>query len=89
MDKNNGGPAFPAKRIVDSRLAAAGTAYEQGITTRDYFAAQALQALIVAGRTSDQTVAMPYYSNGGAIDRSPYTRTAYQYADSMLRAREQ
>jgi len=42
--KNNGGPAFPT-----------GTAY-QGMTLRDYFAAQAMQATL-KGAESYETVA--------------------------------
>lgn len=45
----------------------------QGMTLRDYFAAKAMQGMLAGGRTGADYVA----------------GLAYQYADSMLKAREQ
>lgn len=47
---------------------------ERGMTLRDYFAAKALQGIV---------------SRGGLLDIQHVTKTAYQYADAMLKAREQ
>ena len=60
-NENTGGPAFPY-----------GTAYA-GMTLRDYFAAKALQGLLV-----NET--MPH--------RNDVMRKAYKIADAMLKARE-
>ena len=51
-----------------------GTAY-QGLTMRDYFAAKAMQGLLAAW-------------THGVPDSGPIAKTAYFYADSMLKARE-
>ncbi len=66
MTTNTGGPAFPY-----------GTAYS-GMTLRDYFAAKAMQALIIANGPSPQG-GWPTYAE----------RTAYTIADAMLKAREE
>lgn len=57
------------------------------LTLRDYFASAVLQA-IISRSVNDQTAVIPRAYNGFAIDRSPYTETAYQYADAMLAERE-
>ena len=51
---------------------------EKGMTLRDYFAAKAMQSLITASVTEPGCV-------GPADNISEY---AYQFADSMLKARE-
>lgn len=43
-----------------------------GMTLRDYFAAKAMQGIV---------------SRGGLLDVQHVTKTAYQYADAMLKAR--
>ena len=48
-----------------------------GITARDYFAAKAMQGLIERGFTE--------FGNAA----SNYANLAYEYADAMLKAREQ
>ena len=60
-------PAFPARHfdLAD---------YEHGMTLRDYFAAQALKALV---QTDDDFVPVEEIVQG-----------AYQYADAMLKARD-
>lgn len=65
---NTGGPAFPQTRTLPC-----GSHEEcEGLTLRDYFAAQAMQALLAADYQSP--------CDGCAID-------AYQMADAMLKAR--
>ena len=64
MNQTTGGPAFPY-----------GTAYA-GMTLRDYFAAQAMQALL-----SDQDWRMDMNPNETAF-------AAYKQADAMMKARE-
>lgn len=79
----NGGPAFPGKRVVNERLAAAGTAYESGMTLRDYFAAKAMQGFAVGasgfGDASDEFMNQQF---------DVVARISYLMANAMLRARE-
>ena len=72
MEKQkHGGPAFPNSRHVGEL-----TVVDGGMTLRDYFAAKALQSIILETGVSG--------SNGGkSIDSSK----AYGYADAMLEAR--
>ena len=51
--------------------------YSKGMTLRDYFAAKAMQALIIANGPAPQG-GWPTYAE----------RTAYLVADAMLKARE-
>ena len=68
MNKETNGPAFPLDRDV----------VNVGMTLRDYFAAKAMQALIIANGTAPAG-GWPTYAE----------RTAYMLADAMLKAREQ
>jgi hypothetical protein len=68
--KNTGGPAFPLWKKDG--------AFAYGMTLRDYFAAKAMQALIIAHGPAPQG-GWPVYAE----------RTAYLVADSMLKAREE
>jgi hypothetical protein len=70
MNKNTGGPAFAAQLECNRD----GYAVTGGMTLRDYFAAKAMQALIVAADGE-------LHHQHGAYD-------AYEYADAMLRKRE-
>lgn len=67
-DKKDGGPAFPDGGQYD---------YTGGMTLRDYFAAKAIQAIII-GNSADECV----MGIGAAKD-------AYAVADAMLAAREE
>ncbi len=58
---NNGGPAFPKD----------GSAYSEGMTLRDYFAAKAMQTFASTKELGDEQVAS----------------WAYATADAMLKAR--
>jgi hypothetical protein len=66
----DGGPAFPGEKNV--RFGQSNDCNE-GMTLRDYFAAKAMQSLIVT---------WPHAASG------EISRTAYGYADAMLAARE-
>ena len=66
-------PAFPVFPETGGGHAAA----FQGMTLRDYFAAKAMQALIIANGPAPQG-GWPTYAE----------RTAYLVADAMLKARE-
>ena len=65
MSNNTGGPAFPAHHFD---LAEG----EHGMTLRDYFAAQAMQALIEKYDESPVEISLE----------------AYEFADAMLKERE-
>jgi hypothetical protein len=71
---NTGGPAFPVEYYdaeLDKRIVV------QGMNLRDYFAAKAMQSLIIANGPAPQG-GWPTYAE----------RTAYLVADAMLKARE-
>lgn len=74
MENKDGGPAFPSDKPW------------AGLSLRDYFAAAALNALIIRS-ANDGTAAIPYCSNGDLINRDGYAQTALQYADAVLAAR--
>lgn len=72
MSKSNGGPAFPSEGFVCSD----GIKYD-GMTLRDYFAAKAMQGIIVAV--------------GENMRKDPHQMVAwdaYRFADAMLAERE-
>ena len=70
-DTNTGGAAFP------STFHNGWGEPEKGMTLRDYFAAKAMQSLIIANGPAPQG-GWPTYAE----------RTAYLVADAMLKARE-
>jgi hypothetical protein len=63
---NTGGSAFPSKREHTTK---------EGMTLRDYFAAKAMQSLILK-------------STGADFEIPDAAEDAYSYADAMLKARE-
>lgn len=69
LSPSDGGPAFPVKNFP---TADGGQFYARGITIRDYFAAQAMAALISA---DDE------------IDYAQAALLAYGHADAMLAER--
>jgi len=82
---NNGGPAFPTTATAtthgfyqDGQPCMTHYGSRSGITVRDYFAAAALQGII-----SDASVPASLKKDGELVSRS-----AYEYADAMLKARE-
>ena len=79
MNNDNGGPAFPRQHAVAD---ANDPAFKQGcagMTLRDYFAAKAMQSLILEGAGF----------NADPNQIEPMTATAYDWADAMLKARAQ
>ena len=74
-DTNTGEPAFPTGIITDDKGVIVGGSY--GMTLRDYFAAKAMQTLLIA-----QPKDWPM-----GLDVS-VSVAAYQMADAMLKARE-
>ncbi len=82
---NDGGPAFPTAATAtthgfyqDGQPCMTHYGSRSGITVRDYFAAAALQGII-----SDASVPASSKKDGELVSRS-----AYEYADAMLKARE-
>jgi hypothetical protein len=75
--KDDGGPAFPVGEEFDERSGDVTRYSSPGMSLRDYFAAKAMQALIAegAGHNSDPRQIGPMCS------------TAYDWADSMMKAR--
>jgi hypothetical protein len=76
---NDGGPAFP---VAEDHKVAADLEWTCGMSLRDYFAAQALPAMVavVSSGTHNPT------SDGSIEDAM--ARDCYRLADAMLRARK-
>jgi hypothetical protein len=72
---NTGGPAFPSIRDIRHRP---DFDSEEGMTLRDYFAAQAMQAFVSAWVST----------NTGPDNDLKVAEYAYAMADAMLEARE-
>ena len=72
MSKNTGGPAFPTRE--DGYL-------ETGMTLRDYFAAKAMQGIMVM-------IAGGKHKVPAETAMAEVSKQAYQQADAMLSARE-
>jgi hypothetical protein len=77
MIKENGGPAFPQPTEYDHHGQILNYA-SPGMTLRDYFAAEALQALIAHYGTYDN-----------ATGEEQAAAQAYCFADAMLKARNE
>jgi hypothetical protein len=75
MTKETGGPAFPHHVVCANGWAE--TQELQGITTRDYFAAKAMD------------VGMNEIKDYYGIDKDAVAKWCFEMADSMLKAREQ
>lgn len=67
-------PAFPAEEDTEYPSAVVTTKH-QGMTLRDYFAAKAMQGLLLD-------------DNGDFSDPNWMAETAYAYADAMLKERQ-
>lgn len=85
MSANNGGPAFP---MADPFAFSPATEREakamaHGMALRDYFAAKAMQGLF------DFWVAVNSKTTINDPDAKIIAEMAYEYADAMLKAREQ
>ena len=73
MTTNTGGPAFP-RNILDHGHGVT-TTHESGMTLRDYFAAKAMQSILVGIEC-------------GPDDVASVVASAYILADAMLKARQ-
>ncbi|MFC4275537.1 hypothetical protein [Achromobacter aloeverae] len=84
---NDGGPAFPCDPFVASKPGNETVAKRlaEGMTLRDYFAAKAMQALIMMGATVTKHTPEGELTIPGRVGVPPL---AYEYADAMLAARE-
>ena len=73
-DANTGGPAFPS----------AFTGQDEGMTLRDYFAAKAMQSIVLTEHYQKmETPTFKYEYIGTAL-----AEDAYRVADAMLKARK-
>ena len=76
MNTNDkGGPAFPQHPDMPSQLGCISSESDAGMTLRDYFAAAAMQSLIVV-----------YHDDKNLV--SDYAQRAFEIADSMLEERK-
>jgi hypothetical protein len=83
MSDTTGGPAFPTKNY--KAVVPEATGYAEGMTLRDYFAAKAMQGLM-AGRWKADVHGIPY--DAYRADADEWAKSAYYFADAMLKARE-
>ena len=74
---NDGGPAFPSEEQIRCNGEVCDTRKFTGMTLRDYFAAKALQGFI-----SDTSIPASI-----KVDATLLSRSAFQVADAMLKAR--
>jgi len=75
---NDGGPAFPSEEQIRCNGEVCDTRKFPGMTLRDYFAAAALQGIV-----SDPSLFVKSKRDVELVSRS-----AYEFADAMLKARE-
>ena len=79
---NDGGPAFPRTKSTGYLGSSVAEIISVGgMSLRDYFAGQAMQAIISKHPPTEEV------SGINEIDRQT-ARGAYEYADAMLKARE-
>lgn len=71
--RNDGGPAFPFGQISETTGQPVNGFYDPGMSLRDFFAAKAMQASL---------------SRGTPVNIETMAKSAYTYADAMLKARE-
>lgn len=86
MSKDNGGPAFPGKRVVkDAAWEGSRDVFTDGMTLRDYFAAKATEEDI-----QYQIRKLAPRNGFGEVMESSLCRShaRYAHADSMLEARK-
>jgi hypothetical protein len=76
--QNNGGPAFPHPDYLASGW--------EGMSLRDYFAAKLMQGMVSSPGLLKVVTSMDVVGNS-ASERCAHV--AYQWADAMLKAREQ
>ena len=78
---NTGGPAFPGFDYINQH----GKQNPEGMTLRDYFAAKAMQGLM-SGRWKADMHGIPY--DAYRADADEWAKSAYHFADAMLKARQ-
>ena len=77
-NKDDGGSAFPAQPIYQSRMGSEYIAHDQGgISLRDWLAGQALAGIMACD---------PTFSDG-KYEPSMVARSCFELADAMLKAR--
>lgn len=83
----DGGPAFPF-HCINEKHSAGGLANIYGMSLRDWFAGMAMQGIIEAGGVyaPDAETAVRIHKLGVLLWRA---ETAYEYADAMLKVREE
>jgi hypothetical protein len=85
MSANNGGPAFPQTQTATEREFVSGLDVgEGGMTLRDYFAAQSINAAVAKAIHNFKCDGVGHYS----VDWDHIAESCYDAADAMLKARE-
>lgn len=85
---NTGGPAFPTEKQIGANKDGTWITEipgQSGMTLRDYFAAKALQGLM-SGRWKSDKHGQQF--DAYRADASEWAKSAYNFADAMLKARE-
>ena len=77
---NTGGPAFPTENYAE--IVPLSTGYSEGMTMRDYFAAKAMQGLMMRQDAAGFNFSL------APNDAMRVSLWAYDLADQMLKARE-
>lgn len=87
----NNPPAFPRSMYsTNGPFDSSSISHGYGMTLRDYFAAKALQGYISArGWHPDFTYPADFNFEAGKRAADAVAAASYQYADAMLKAREQ
>lgn len=83
--KTDGGPAFP----IYGKLNEWGYAEQPGMTLRDYFAAKAMAALVLATEQKYLSDPIKHEACRASEDSEYVAQDAYAIADAMLNEREQ
>jgi hypothetical protein len=79
--RDNGGPAFPfGERKYDGGNHYLGTQYDQGMTLRDWFAGQSIQAA--------QAIVCGYMPVSNSNFQANVAYHSYRIADAMIEARK-
>jgi len=81
----NNPQAFPRPHSIDDVDFDISYPAHAGMTLRDYFAAKAMQGLM-AGRWKADMHGIPY--DAYRADANEWAKSAYYFADAMLKARE-
>ena len=94
MSKPNDGPAFPT--VYEDQQHQVGYT-EPGMSLRDYFAAQMIQAQVTSTVISalmsvyfgEETAENARIGKALSLDRDECATAAYEWADAMVKARDQ